>query len=203
MNIDLAIRLFENPDLIGTRVPQLEERLALDALQYVAIGEPAPGWTRREPGWEDPDPCPVALRGRIPPMPLEWFDRPECHRRYPPNFDDFDLGWIAVKRLAGHGAQPVARDLGAALTTRAPTAAQKSILRSVFEGAVPRELGALAENAGASIHDIARAMHLCHAQHATAVDWINQWAAPPRPQTEIFLDDGTARNPAIDPYSSP
>jgi len=75
----------------------------------------------------------------------------------------FDLGWIAVKRLAGHGAQPVARDIGAALTTPDPTATQKSILWSVFEGAVPRELGALAENAGVSIYDIARDASLSRA----------------------------------------
>ena len=113
----------------------------------------------------------------------------------------FDLGWIAVKRLAGHGAQPVARDIGTALTTPDPTATQKSILWSVFEGAVPRELGALAENAGASIYDIARDASLSRAT-CEAVDWINQWAAPPRPQTEAFLREGAGRNLAIEQYRS-
>lgn len=179
MNTELAIAYFENPERIGERVPQIEERLALDALEQLASGLEAPGWTRREPGWEDRDPSPVAIRGRIPPMPLEWFDRPECHRRHPPDFENFDFRWIAVKRLAGHGARPTPQTLAAALTTPTPSDIEKSVLREVFEGTPRRELGAMMDGAGATVYEIARAMHLCDARQARAVDWINQWAAQP------------------------
>lgn len=179
MNTDLAISYFENPARIGERVPQLEERLALDALEKVQAGDEPPGWTQRMTGWEDPDPSPIALRGRITPMPLPWFDRPECHTRSPENLEDFDFAWIARKHLAGDVGQPTTRDISIALRTPAPDATQIGRLRTIFEGCPRRLLGALMENAGATVYEIARAMHLCEAKQARAVDWMNQWAAPP------------------------
>ncbi len=183
MNIELAIRYFENPARIGERVPQLEERLALDALEKVRAGNERPGWTQRKSGWEDTDPSPIALRGRIAPMPLSWFDRAECHARHPENLEDFEFTWIARKHLAGDVNRPTTREISAALRTPAPTAAQLGHLRTIFEGCPRHLLGALMENAGATVYEIARAMHLCGAKQARAVDWINQWAAAPGDRT--------------------
>ena len=188
MNTELAIHYFENRHEIGDRIPGLEERLALDALERVAAGLGAPGWTRREAGWEDTDPSPVTVRGGFPPMPLEWFDRAECHVRHEADLDNYDFNWIAVKRLAGHGARPTTRMIATALRNPTPDATERSVLWSIFESARRRELAAMITHAGASIYEIARAMHLCGAEHARGVDLINQWAARPKPETAREAD---------------
>ena len=53
------------------------------------------------------------------------------------------------------------------------------MLWTIFEGSSAWSLDAMREHSGASVYEIAFAMYLCKAEHARAVDWINQGAAPP------------------------
>ena len=129
-------------------------------------------------------------------MPLEWFNRAECHVRYEADLDYYDFNWIAVKRLAGHGARPTTRMIAKALRNPTPDATERSVLWSIFESAPRRELAAMITHAGASIYEIARAMHLCGAEHARGVDLINQWAARPRDAEGASPSGGATRFPA-------
>ena len=116
-------------------------------------------------------------------MPLAWFDRTECHIRHPENLKEFDFNWIGRKHLAGDVDQPTNREISTALSTPTPSTTQIGHLRTIFEGCPRHLLDALMENAGATVYEIARAMHLCGAKQARAMDWINQWAAPPGDRT--------------------
>ena len=110
------------------------------------------------------------------PCPLERFETQRC--RTGGAEDRETVEWIAHRRLAGRVGRPSGAEICKALKAQAPTREERALLRDLFEVTRGGELTAIMAASGASIYEMARAMHLCGTQRGKAAEWIEQWAEP-------------------------
>ena len=115
-----------------------------------------------------------AARTRRKPCTLDRFDTERCHRGGAE--DPQTVEWIARKRLAGRTEKVNGAEICSALKTQAPTPEQRALLRDLFEVTQGGELTAIMAASGASVYEMARAMHLCGTHRGRAAEWIEQWA---------------------------
>ena len=113
------------------------------------------------------------------PLPLTWFDNPRARSSVPPSGGNAEahafLGVLAADHLAGMAERPTGARLAEIFRAPKLTRREWSQLWHVFACIRILDLKRLLSQAGLSVYEIARAIHLSETRRADVVSWINQF----------------------------
>ncbi|MDE0371487.1 MAG: hypothetical protein OXI73_02925 [Rhodospirillales bacterium] len=177
----------------GDHVPTVEERIAAYERQRVAearrrgldmrdsrmgeygslIGGPGKPPTRFGGG------RPAEFMARMPPMPIEWFDHENAHRRVACADPERYLETLSADHLAGFEPRPDGSTLRRLLRAERLAGPEAHMIEQFLTRLRMIELAYLLSRGGLTIHEIARAMLLSGMRTPAKVHWLNQFAAPP------------------------
>ena len=115
------------------------------------------------------------------PRPLTWFQHPKALSAppTPPEQVHAFFAHLSGGHLAGYPDRPTGAELAWIFASPHMTTIERDQVRHVFACIHPWDLPGLLWSGGMSVHEVARAIHLCTTRRQDVIAWINLFGVPP------------------------